>query len=191
MNPITIREKLFSTFDPNSGYTMADFEREMNSTKVESNVGYLEFELVNNSHNPDPEYATEESAGFDLRANFKDSTNGLIIPSGKFGVVQTGLFFGIPKGFEIQIRPRSGLAAKFGVTVLNSPGTIDSDYVGEIGVILINHGSEPFIVNQGDRIAQAVIATTTAKPVVKFKKVTEIKKDTERGSGGFGSTGYQ
>ena len=91
----------------------------------------------------------------------------------------------------MEIRPRSGLAAKFGVTVLNSPGTIDSDYTGEIGVILINHGKEPFRINHGDRIAQAVITTATSRGVINLNRVDEINKETDRGSGGFGSTGKQ
>ena len=91
----------------------------------------------------------------------------------------------------MQIRPRSGLAAKKGVTVLNSPSTIDSDYSGEIKVILINHGKETFIVTKGDRIAQAVISTVTAKNIIKLNKISKIEKDTERGTGGFGSTGLR
>ena len=91
----------------------------------------------------------------------------------------------------MQIRPRSGLAAKKGVTVLNSPGTIDSDYTGEIKVILINHGKETFIVTKGDRIAQAVISTVTAKNIINLNKVKSIDKETDRGSGGFGSTGVK
>jgi dUTP pyrophosphatase len=99
------------------------------------------------------------------------------------------LFFEIPENFEIQVRPRSGLAAKNGVTVLNTPGTVDSDYRGEIKIILINLGTEPFIINHGDRIAQGVVASVTAKNIINLNRVTEITENTERGTGGFGSTG--
>ena len=109
----------------------------------------------------------------------------------EYGLIPTGLFFDLPENFEMQIRPRSGLAAKKGVTVLNSPGTIDSDYTGEIKVILINHGKETFIVTKGDRIAQAVISTVTAKNIINLNKVKSIDKETDRGSGGFGSTGVK
>ena len=142
--------------------------------------------FVNKSDNPDPEYATEGSSGFDLRANLSQS---MVIESGKFDMVPTGLYFDIPDNFEIQVRPRSGLAAKNGVTVLNTPGTVDSDYTGEVKVILINHGEEDFIINHGDRIAQAVVSTVSAKNVIKLEKISEISKNTERASGGFGSTG--
>jgi dUTP pyrophosphatase len=105
-------------------------------------------------------------------------------------MVSTGLFFEIPSNFEIQVRPRSGLAAKNGVTVLNTPGTIDSDYRGEIKVILINHGKQTFNIEPGDRIAQAVIAQTSTA-YVKLNKVNQISDDTQRSSGGFGSTGIK
>lgn len=144
------------------------------------------FNFVNKSNNPDPEYATAGSSGFDLRASLETS---ITLPAGNKTIVPTGLFFEIPDNFEIQIRPRSGLAAKNGVTVLNSPGTIDADYRGEIKVILINHGHEPFQINNGDRIAQAVIASVISKNFIKLTKVENISSDTERGAGGFGSTG--
>jgi dUTP pyrophosphatase len=133
--------------------------------------------------NPDaiiPAYQSEEAAGFDLH-----SIEDVILKPGERKLIKTGLAFEIEKGFEIQIRPRSGLAYKHGITVLNSPGTIDSDYRGEIKVLLINLGNESFEIKKGDRIAQAVVA-----PVVQaeFEEV-EILSDTKRGSGGFGSTG--
>lgn len=194
----TIRSKFFQTFDPNSGYNIEDFEREMATmdSSIASDFGKIVLKFKNESNNPDPAYATEEAAGFDLRANLDEMKNqvdnGLVfttLKGGEFKVIPTGLYFDIPTGFEMQIRPRSGLAAKFGVTVLNSPGTIDSDYTGEIGIILINHGKETFQINHGDRIAQAVISATVAKSVVKMVKAGEIIKETDRGSGGFGSTG--
>jgi dUTP pyrophosphatase len=142
---------------------------------------------VNKSDNPNPEYATNGSSGFDLRANLLDGP--MIIPSGEVRLVPTGLYFDIPENFEIQVRPRSGLAAKNAVTVLNTPGTVDSDYTGEVKVILINHGKTDFTVYHGDRIAQAILASVLSKNFVNLTQVTNITKDTERGSGGFGSTG--
>ena len=129
-----------------------------------------------------PLYKTSGAAGADICALLKEP---LVIESGKSAMVPTGLFFEIPQGYEVQIRPRSGLAAKNGVTVLNTPGTIDSDYRGEINVILINLGDKPFTVNNGDRIAQMLLA-----PVIQadFSIVTSLE-ETERGAGGFGSTG--
>lgn len=129
-----------------------------------------------------PEYKTVGAAGADICAYLSES---IVIPSGKVAMVPTGLFFEIPVGYEIQVRPRSGLAAKNGVTVLNTPGTIDSDYRGEVKVILINLGSEDFTINNGDRIAQIIIAPVTQAT---FEKV-DVLSETERGAGGFGSTG--
>lgn len=195
-----IKRKLFLTYDPESGYSMADFNKEIDTANlwVDPDYGKFIFKFKNESNNPDPEYATEEAAGFDLRANLDEMTNqtdnGQVfttIKSGEFKVIPTGLYFDLQKGFEMQIRPRSGLAAKFGVTVLNSPGTIDSDYTGEIKVILINHGKEAFQINHGDRIAQAVISTIAAKQAIKLVRVDEINKETDRADGGFGSTGKQ
>jgi dUTP pyrophosphatase len=113
----------------------------------------------------------------------------MTIKSKDYAMVPTGLYFDIPENFEIQVRPRSGLAAKNGVTVLNTPGTVDSDYTGEVKVILINHGNQEFVINNVDRIAQAVLSSVTAKNVVSFSKIEEISKNTNRASGGFGSTG--
>lgn len=131
-----------------------------------------------------PEYKTMGSAGADVCALLSEP---LTIKSGKSVIIPTGLFFEIPEGFEIQVRPRSGLAAKNGVTVLNTPGTIDSDYRGELKVILINLGDKDFSVNNGDRIAQIIVA-----PVIQGDFVlAESLSQTERGSGGFGSTGIK
>lgn len=129
-----------------------------------------------------PLYKTSGAAGADICALLEKP---LVIESGKSAMVPTGLFFEIPQGYEVQIRPRSGLAAKNGVTVLNTPGTIDSDYRGEINVILINLDDKPFTVNSGDRIAQMLVA-----PVIQadFSIVSSLE-ETERGAGGFGSTG--
>jgi dUTP pyrophosphatase len=131
-----------------------------------------------------PVYQSAGAAGADLCACVK--TEVTVAPGG-WALVPTGLFFAIPPGYEMQIRPRSGLAAKQGVTVLNAPGTIDSDYRGEVQVILVNHGTRLFTVHQGDRIAQAVVAPVTRAV---FSPVPQLG-DTERGAGGFGSTGAQ
>ena len=129
---------------------------------------------------PLPEYATPASAGVDLRAS-----EARVIPPGGRALVPTGLRIALPEGYEAQVRPRSGLALKHGVTLPNSPGTIDADYRGEIGVILMNLGQEPFIVEPGDRIAQMVVA-----PVARVAwSEAEALDATERGEGGFGSTG--
>ena len=132
-----------------------------------------------------PDYETNSSAGMDLRAYLPDG-NITLEPKQRV-LVGTGLYFEIPEGFEVQIRPRSGLALKQGITVLNSPGTIDADYRGEIKVILINHGDGPFVIEHEMRIAQMVIAKYQ---LIQFKLVKELVSS-ERGSGGFGSTGTQ
>lgn len=133
---------------------------------------------------PSPAYESEGAAGMDLRAALPDG-EALTLASGETALVPTGLSLQIPPGFEGQVRPRSGLAAKHGVTVLNAPGTIDSDYRGEVKVILINHGSAPFVIVRGDRIAQLVIAPVTRAVLADAASLDE----TARGSGGFGSTG--
>lgn len=129
-----------------------------------------------------PVYKSSEAAGADICASLD---HPLVIEPGKRALVDTGIFLEIPEGYEGQVRPRSGLAARFGVTVLNTPGTIDSDYRGEIKVILINFGEEPFKIENGDRIAQLVIAPVIQGEFIK----AEVIGTTERGSGGFGSTG--
>jgi len=147
----------------------------------------LSLDFVNKSNNPNPEYATEGSSGFDLRANLTES---ITIKTGERFLVPTGLYFDIPRNMEITIRSRSGLAYKHGIAVLNGIGTIDSDYTGEIGVLLINHGQEPFTINHGDRIAQAVLTTVASKSVINLTQVESIDDNkSERKSGGFGSTG--
>jgi dUTP pyrophosphatase len=185
-----MQQRILEIADPNSYYTQKDFDEEFKSVNymiAEKNSNYkIELKFVNKSNNPDPEYATDGSSGFDLRANL-DSP--MTIKSEDYAMVPTGLYFDIPENFEIQVRPRSGLAAKNGVTVLNTPGTVDSDYTGEVKVILINHGNQDFVINNGDRIAQAVLSSVTAKNVVSFSKIEEISKNTNRASGGFGSTG--
>lgn len=133
---------------------------------------------------PLPEYQTPDAAGFDLLAAVADHTPLTLAP-GDRALVPTGLILELPPGSEAQVRPRSGLAAKSGVTVLNSPGTIDADYRGEVAVILINLGKEPFIIKRGERIAQMIVAPVTR---VNLREVTKLSS-TKRGAGGFGSTG--
>jgi dUTP pyrophosphatase len=142
----------------------------------------MKISVVNNSKHPLPEYQTAGAAGFDIRANLDAP---ITLEPHKRVVVPTGLHMAIPEGYEVQIRSRSGLAAKYGVAVLNSPGTIDSDYRGDIGVILVNHSDEPFIVNDGDRVAQIVVARFERAELVAVEELDE----TERGHGGFGHTG--
>lgn len=138
--------------------------------------------IVNRSHHPLPAYATPLSAGMDLRANLDAPIT--VAPLGRT-LVPTGLFIALPAGYEAQVRPRSGLALKQGITLLNSPGTIDADYRGEIGVILANISDRDFVINDGDRIAQLVVAR---HETVEWQPV-ETLDETERGAGGFGHTG--
>jgi dUTP pyrophosphatase len=142
----------------------------------------VKVKIINKGHQQLPAYATPQSAGMDLRANI-DATITLKPMERK--LIPTGLFMALPEGYEAQVRPRSGLALKHGITVLNSPGTIDADYRGEVGVILINLSQEDFIINDGERIAQMVIAR---HETADFEQV-EVLDDTERGEGGYGHTG--
>ncbi len=142
----------------------------------------MTIEIINKSNHKVPHYETDASAGMDLRANL---TENICLKPFTRCIVKTGLFIALPKGFEAQVRPRSGLAIKSGITVLNAPGTIDADYRGEIGVILINLSDTDFIIKDGDRIAQLVIASYTQ---ANWKEVS-ILDETTRGTGGFGSTG--
>ncbi len=142
----------------------------------------MQINIVNQSHHPLPAYETIASAGMDLRAFLSEPV--LLKPLQR-ALIPTGLFIALPEGFEAQIRPRSGLAFKKGITVLNTPGTIDADYRGEIKVILVNLSSEDFLVNDGERIAQMIIA---AHEKAEWLKV-DVLEETERGAGGFGHTG--
>jgi len=143
----------------------------------------MQLKVINHSHHPLPQYETPLSAGLDLRA-FLPSGAVTLQPMQRV-LVKTGLFIELPAGYEAQIRPRSGLALKHGLTVLNSPGTIDADYRGEICVLLVNLSSEPFSINDGERIAQMVIARHEQAEIV----VVEELSNTQRGTGGFGHTG--
>ena len=142
----------------------------------------MNVQIINKSKHATPNYETEGAAGMDLRANIEGA---IILKPLERIIVKTGLFIALPIGFEAQVRPRSGLAAKKGITVLNAPGTVDADYRGEIGVILVNLSNEDFVVNDGERIAQLVIAKHER---INWQEVT-ILSETERGDGGFGSTG--
>lgn len=142
----------------------------------------MEIKILNTSKHELPNYETIGSAGMDLRANITES---ITLKPFKRSIIKTGLFIELPMGVEAQVRPRSGLAAKFGITVLNAPGTIDADYRGEIGVILINLSDKDFVIDNGARIAQLVVAKHER---VVWKPVTTIS-ETARGAGGFGSTG--
>lgn len=144
----------------------------------------MEVQIINKSHHPLPQYATPLSAGMDLRANI---TEPITLKPLERTLVPTGLFMALPEGYEAQVRPRSGLALKKGITVLNTPGTIDADYRGEICVILINLSAEPFIINDGERIAQMVIAKHEQPNFIEVKALDE----TERGTGGFGHSGVK
>lgn len=134
-----------------------------------------------------PFYATKASAGFDLKA-FIPEQGEIILKAGSRDKIPTGLKMVIPQGFEVQIRPRSGLAFKHGISLTNTPGTIDSDYRGELQILIINHGDEDFVIKHGERVAQAVIAPVWQ---AKFKEISELpdESDNDRGAGGFGSTG--
>jgi dUTP pyrophosphatase len=183
-----MREKVLRMIDPNDPYTEEDFNSEFSQKNLTNeNPFKINVNFKNESTNPDPEYATSGSSGFDLRANLTETIK--LSPQGGFAIIPTGLYFELPEGFEIQVRSRSGLAAKNQVCVLNSPGTVDADYRGEIKVILINLGDEDFTINHGDRIAQAVVAAVSGKNIIKLTKVAEVSTNTERGEGGFGSTG--
>jgi dUTP pyrophosphatase len=142
----------------------------------------MNIQIINKSKHALPHYETLASAGMDLKANIE---NSIVLKPLERTVVKTGLFLALPVGTEAQVRPRSGLAAKKGITVLNSPGTIDADYRGEIGVILVNLSNEDFTINDGERIAQLVIAKHER---AEWEAVTELD-ETARGAGGFGSTG--
>jgi dUTP pyrophosphatase len=144
----------------------------------------LKINVVNKSHQPLPQYATAQSAGMDLRANLDEPVT--LRPMER-RLIATGLHIALPEGYEAQIRPRSGLALKRGITVLNSPGTVDADYRGEIGVLLINLSQEDFIINDGERIAQMVIARYEQAQFIKV----EVLDETERGEGGYGHTGVK
>lgn len=140
--------------------------------------------IINRSHHPMPQYSTASSAGMDLRAYVETP---IVLKPMQRALVPTGIYIALPDGYEAQVRPRSGLALKHGVTVLNTPGTIDADYRGEVGVILMNLGQEDFVINDGERIAQMIVAKFEHADLLPV----EILDDTERGTGGFGHSGIK
>lgn len=144
----------------------------------------IEIKVVNKGHHPLPQYATSQSAGMDLRANLD---NPIVLQPLERRLIPTGIYIALHEGYEAQVRPRSGLALKKGITVLNAPGTIDADYRGEVGVVLINLSQEPFTVNDGERIAQMVFARYEQGNLVPV----EVLDETERGAGGYGHTGVK
>lgn len=144
----------------------------------------IDIKVVNKGHHPLPQYATSQSAGMDLRANLD---NPIVLHPLERRLIPTGIYIALPEGYEAQVRPRSGLALKKGITVLNAPGTIDADYRGEVGVVLINLSQEPFTVNDGERIAQMVFARYEQGNLVPV----EVLDETERGAGGYGHTGVK
>jgi dUTP pyrophosphatase len=144
----------------------------------------MKVKIINDSKNPCPSYSTPYSAGMDLRANLEEP---LVLRPLERRLIPTGIRIELPEGYECQVRPRSGLAVKYGVTVLNTPGTVDSDYRGELKVLMINLGSEPFTVSPGERLAQMVVARHEH---VEWEQV-EVLDESERGEGGFGSTGVK
>ena len=144
----------------------------------------MKIQVVNRGHQPLPSYATPQSAGLDVRANL---TEPIELKSLERKLIPTGLHIALPAGYETQVRPRSGMALKHGVTVLNSPGTVDADYRGEIGIVLVNLSSETFVINDGERIAQLVIARHEQAEFVEV----DVLDETERGEGGYGHTGVK
>lgn len=152
--------------------------------KNQISMTMLNVKVINKGHQPLPAYATSQSAGMDLRANIDES---IVLHPMERRLVPTGLHIALSQGFEAQIRPRSGLALKHGITVLNTPGTIDADYRGELMVLLINFSDTDFVINDGERIAQMVVARHEQ---IEFQLVDELD-DTERGAGGYGHTGVK
>lgn len=144
----------------------------------------IKVKIINKSDNPTPTYSTSDSAGMDVRAFLKEP---ITLKPLQRALIPTGLYLELPHGYQCEIRPRSGLALKKGITVLNTPGTIDADYRGEVGIILINLSDEPFVINNGERICQMVIMNYTKAEWVEVEELN----DTERGTGGFGHTGVK
>ena len=166
-------------------YNPFEIDKDLNYTCKDDSK--ITIKIINKSNNDDPQYKRKGDSGFDLRAYVYDP---ITIPSLERCLIHTGIYVELPEGYEIQVRPRSGLALKNGITVLNTPGTVDSNYRGEICVILANLGKEDFTIEQGDRIAQAVVAKVTAENDVNFEITTQIN-ETDRNDAGFGSSGVK
>jgi dUTP pyrophosphatase len=181
-----MRERLFEVIDENNPYSQEDFDKEFSTNTFDFEGSKLNLLFSNKSTNPNPEYATDGSSGFDLRANLESS---IIMKPFKRAIIPTGLYFEIPDNLEIQVRSRSGLAVRNGITILT--GTVDADYRGEVRVILINLGEEDFIINHGDRIAQAIVAPVISKKLIDLTEIENVEENTNRGTNGFGSTGHK
>jgi dUTP pyrophosphatase len=153
-----------------------------------TSLGKITVPFINKSSNKNPDFATYGDSGFDLRANIDEN---VVLKPLERTLIPTGLFFELPKGYDMEIRSRSGLALKNGIMVLNSPGTIDWGYRSEIKIILINLGQEDFIIKKGDRIAQGLIRHSITTDLIELKEVSKISTNTERGFGGFGHSGIQ
>lgn len=171
------------TIEEAFGLNLKDIE----NINITSEKPKIEIKFRNESTNEDPQYFHEGDSGFDFRAFIYDTKKKTIKPKERI-LIPTGLYFEVPMGYELQVRPRSGLAIKYGITVLNTPGTVDSNYRGEVGIILINLGEEDFIVENGDRIAQGIIAPVLTLEWATMTKVNKLSSTT-RNDGGFGSTG--
>lgn len=164
--------------------TLEELNNEVYKAQTQE-LSALSVKFINKSTNEDPKFAYEGDSGFDLRADIEEP---LTLQPFKRALIPTGLYFELVKGLEIQVRPRSGLAIKHGITVLNTPGTVDSHYRGEVKIPLINLGEEPFTINKGDRIAQAVVMPVFGEGKINLTKTEEIN-ETSRGEGGFNSSG--
>ena len=174
-----------STLKEQWGIDLEDLEK-LKVDNVNISKPKIEIKFINKSSNENPSYFYNGDSGFDFRANLKEEK--ITIKSGSREIIPTGLYFEVPRGYELQVRPRSGLAAKHGITVLNTPGTVDSNYRGEIKIILINLGEDDFVVENGDRISQGVISSVLDNVWGELKSV-KVLSDTNRQDSGFGSTG--
>ena len=197
LNKLKEYEELLESTDDDDDSLTEDFAKEIEATfdqvgslilkKQQEDFSKLTLKFINKSNNVNPTFANIGDSGFDLRANLDESIK---LKSLERALIPTGLFFEIDKGFEIQVRPRSGLAIKNGISVVNTPGTVDSHYRGEVKVILINLSNEPFTVNHGDRIAQAVVCPVYGEGKI-FIEESDTLSETSRGSDGFGSSGVK
>ena len=197
LNKLKEYEELLESTDDDDDSLTEDFAKEIEATfdqvgslilkKQQEDFSKLTLKFINKSNNVNPTFANIGDSGFDLRANLDES---ITLKSLERALIPTGLFFEIDKGFEIQVRPRSGLAIKNGISVVNTPGTVDSHYRGEVKVILINLSNEPFTVNHGDRIAQAVVCPVYGEGKI-FIEESDTLSETSRGSDGFGSSGVK
>ena len=197
LNKLKEYEELLDSTDDDDDSLTEDFAKEIEATfeqvgslilkKQQEDFSKLTVKFINKSNNPNPAFANVGDSGFDLRANIEEP---ITLGPLERNLIPTGLFFELEKGFEIQVRPRSGLAIKNGISVVNTPGTVDSHYRGEVKVILINLSNEPFTINHGDRIAQAVVCPVYGEGKI-FIEESDGLSETSRGSDGFGSSGVK